>query len=371
MTHTYKNYEPVTEYTDETNFINKTDCTAEYVNETTVAGVPDSTAVIGTDANMVDNDTDDSMVMYDDTDNDTDNDTANENATVVIAHNICPQMPSQDVTDCIAKYLETGDTKYRDRVIYSHIDFVHAIIHRYHFDTMIANNASISYEDLLQVGLLGLMTAIAHFDITKQIAFSTYAFFWVRQHILRYIISVSNITIPVHLRGVLNRIAYIRYLLTEAGIEPTVQAVSDETGLTCDFVRELAQYDQPTLSLDAPVKIGGDALGEFLPDTADANIEDVVAAGVLQQTVEKYIFKLPAKDRDILFMRLGLNGYSKTYTLQEIADKYDITRERVRQIIQKHLRLMRYDKDICIAADKPYSGMSRGSWYHKSVPVEV
>lgn len=353
MIKTCKNYMSVTDYKD------------DYENSEIYAVDEENDIPYGDTYAMIDADVDNNIDTYSDTYDVDDENVVDKNAQtskvypeivetpLTAIHNIYPIMSKDELLTCIAKYQKTGDRKCRDRVVYSNINLIHSIIRRYHFDTMIYNNASVDYDDLVQVGVMGMITAIERFDCTKNVTFSTYVYYWVRQRIYRYITSVGNVTTPVHMRSLLNRIIYIKTLLSDAGIAPTIQAISDETGITCEFLRELANYDPQTVSLDAPISADvnkSTAIGEFIAD--NTNIEDDATKGMLLQAVEQYISKQPEKTRDILYMRLGLGVYNREYTLQEIADKHDLTRERVRQITLRHLRLMHNDKAILAAAGK-------------------
>lgn len=253
-----------------------------------------------------------------------------------------------EIRNNIQKYRETGDKAYRDKVILSNLDLVHCVIHRNKFDLLAANNGSFSYDDIFQAGVAGLIRAIDRYDVDMGTAFTTYAYYWVRQSVLRCITNMRGVRLPVHVREVINKLLYIRTVLQEAGVEPTCEALSKEIGLTEEYISSLLLYDLQLVSLDAPVQGEGNrdtVLGDFLADDT-VNTEQKATENFLYTALMQVVGKFTGRTYDIICMRLGVGVYSHSHSLQEIADKYELSRERIRQIIGKCLRKMRYDKQI-------------------------
>lgn len=270
-------------------------------------------------------------------------------------------MPAEEIRNCIQKYRETGDKTYRDKVIMGHFDLVHYVIHRYRYDLLATNNGNFDYDDIFQAGLEGLMSAVNHFDVDYGTTFITYAYYWVRQAMQRCILELRGFRLPVHLRERLNKILYIRNVLSDAGVEPTVAALSQETGLSEEYLSRLLQHDIQMISLDATVSeemCGTRTYGEILSDI-HADTEQKLTESALLTAVVNTVNKQTDRTRDILSMRLGINGYAHPYTLQEIANKHGLSRERVRQVAEKYLRQLKYDKQIrTIAKEYGYDTLS-------------
>jgi RNA polymerase primary sigma factor len=202
--------------------------------------------------------------------------------------------------------------------------------------------ASLPLLDLIQEGNLGLMRAVDKFQYRRGFKFSTYATWWIRQAITRAIIDTGKtIRLPAHVVQDLNRIAAARRTLERSlGRDPTLPEIAAETRLPVDKVRHALRSDVPLASLDAP--LADDAVfGDVVADPGAVTPEDALLETDARRRVRAALSALSAREREVLELRFGL-GNSHGHTLQEIADRFGVTRERVRQIEKRALqRLLR------------------------------
>ena len=201
--------------------------------------------------------------------------------------------------------------------------------------------ASVPLIDLIQEGNLGLIKAIDKFQYRRGFKFSTYATWWIRQAMTRAVMDTGRtIRLPVHVAEVLNRIASARGALTRSlKREPTVEELAAETRIPLAKVKKALRAEVSLSSLDSP--IADDAVfGDIVPDTSVLTPE----AALLQQDARRRtaaaLASLGEREREILELRFGLRN-SQARTLQEVADRFGVTRERVRQIEKRALERLR------------------------------
>jgi RNA polymerase primary sigma factor len=203
----------------------------------------------------------------------------------------------------------------------------------------------LSLAELAQEGVIGLIRAIDKFDHCKGTRLSTYATYWIRQSISRAVAAqMYTIRMPVHWVQRLGKIRrVIGQLSQELGRLPQVEEIAVRTGDTPEQVRELLQKAQDPLSLENPVGDDGATLADFVEDSLIPTLEDRVASALLGNEVRDVLLQLSPRESRIIELRYGLRD-GQALTLQDIADRFGLTRERIRQIENEALRKLRQPK---------------------------
>lgn len=257
----------------------------------------------------------------------------------------------------LALRIKDGDSEAKNELIEHNLRLVVSIAKHYKI-------SGLEMMDIIQEGNKGLMTAVDKFDVEKGFKFSTYATWWIKQSVLRYIMNNKRtIRVPVHAMESYNKINRARKeLIQELFREPTTAEVAERAGMTEEKVTQIIALTSEMVSLDAPVSTGdGDedtVIGEFVsdetltaPDEAYANKElrtkiDYVLNSVDTSGKERF----SDREKKIIYMRYGFED-GKPHTLEEIGEVMGVTRERIRQIEAKALKKLRRPSSTIILKD--------------------
>ena len=239
------------------------------------------------------------------------------------------------------KIKENGDTQAVNKLINANLRLVVSIAKKY-------IGRGLSFLDLIQEGNLGLMKAAERFDYSKGYKFSTYATWWVQQAITRAIADKSRmIRLPVHMIEMLSKIKKATIdLTTENGVAPSKEDVAQRLGISMTKLSSLIKSAQDTISIESPTTSKDDTgkLGDLIVDESTLSPDTKVTNESLLSDVRRMLSHLSQKERDVLIMRYGLDDDGVKKTLEEIGSRYNVSRERIRQIENRALSKL---KKLC------------------------
>lgn len=237
----------------------------------------------------------------------------------------------------LAQQIKKGDRKALERLTKANLRFVVSVAKQY-------QNKGLSLPDLINEGNLGLIKAAERYDETRGFKFISYAVWWIRQSILQAIAEQSRIVrLPLNQVGSVNRITReLNKFEQENERKPSVEEMADRIDLPEEKIAEAMKINTHHVSMDAPFADGEDnSLLDFLPNTDSPSTDNVLDQESLRTEIGRVLDVLNDREQKVIKAFFGIG--MQEMTLEEIGDKYNLTRERVRQIKEKAIRRLRYN----------------------------
>jgi RNA polymerase primary sigma factor len=236
----------------------------------------------------------------------------------------------------LAKKIRMGDSDALEMLVKSNLRFVVSVAKQY-------QNQGLPLSDLINEGNLGLIRAANKFDETRGFKFISYAVWWIRQAIMQAIVEQSRIIrLPVSKVGAYTKITKAFHAFEqEYQREPDVEELMEMLGMTKEEIDDYFRINTATLSTDYKVGSADDgSLSDMLYDKNDVSAEDQVMHKTVEAQLKEALSQLSERESEIISSYFGLNG-KVPMTLEEIGERFDLTRERVRQIKEKCIRQLK------------------------------
>ncbi len=247
----------------------------------------------------------------------------------------------------LAQRIRQGDEKALDRLTRANLRFVVSVAKQY-------QNQGLSLPDLINEGNMGLIKAAQKFDETRGFKFISYAVWWIRQSILQALAEQSRIVrLPLNQVGQLNKIGKAISKFEQENLRrPSAEELAEELDTPVEKIADAMKVSGRHISMDAPFVEGEDnSLIDVIANEDSPMADASLNQESLSREVERALRQLGERERDILKMFFGIG--CQEMTLEEIGAKFDLTRERVRQIKEKAIRRLKGQKSILL---KPYLG---------------
>jgi len=248
------------------------------------------------------------------------------------------ELITADEEVALAKRIREGDQVALEKLTKSNLRFVVSVAKQY-------QNQGLSLPDLINEGNLGLIKAAKRFDETRGFKFISYAVWWIRQSILQALAEQSRIVrLPLNQVGSLNKInkAFSK-LEQQFEREPSAEELSEILELPQDKVADTMRVSGRHVSMDAPFVNGEEnSLLDVLVNHDSPRADNMLMNESLQREIERSLSTLTERERDVVKLFFGI-GINHGLTLEEIGAKFDLTRERVRQIKEKAIRRLRHN----------------------------
>lgn len=246
------------------------------------------------------------------------------------------QMITPDEEVELAQQIKTGNKEALDKLVKANLRFVVSVAKQY-------QNQGLGLQDLINEGNLGLIKAAKRFDETRGFKFISYAVWWIRQSISHAIADQSRIVrLPVNQLGAVNRIKKeISRLEQVYNRPPTVEEIAEVIDLPPDKIGEIVKIAARHISMDAPISNDDDTnfIDTFVSEEV-THTDSILIRESLEKEISHTLDVLDDRERELICMFFGI-GKSHEYTLDEIGEKFNITREGARQIKEKALKKLR------------------------------
>jgi len=239
----------------------------------------------------------------------------------------------------LAKKIKAGDESALDKMVRSNLRFVVSVSKQY-------QNQGLSLPDLINEGNLGLIKAAQRFDETRGFKFISYAVWWIRQSILQALAEQARIVrLPLNKIGSINKVNKVFSKLEQKfEREPTHEEIADNLGVLSDDVKDSIRNTGKHISMDAPLLSSEDDAGnmyEVLTSEDSPKPDGSLLSESLRKEIERALSTLSSREADVLRLYFGLHG-GPAMTLEEIGERFALTRERVRQIKEKAIRRLKH-----------------------------
>jgi RNA polymerase primary sigma factor len=238
----------------------------------------------------------------------------------------------------LARRAARGEQDAKDRLIKANLRFVVNVAKKY-------QNQGLTLSDLISEGNLGLITAVDKFDVEKGYHFISYAVWWIKQSILKAICEKSRmIRLPLNRANELLQIEKVkREIGSNKDGEADIDEIADFLDMDKSRINDLINASKEFVSLETPLSSDKDAntISDLMEDTKGADPEEMMIDKTLQESIEEVLSTLTDKESSVIRFRFGLNG-ERPHSLKEIGDKYNLTKERIRQIEKKAISRLRH-----------------------------
>ncbi len=245
----------------------------------------------------------------------------------------------------LAQRIKAGDQKALDKLVKANLRFVVSVSKQY-------QNQGLSLPDLINEGNMGLIKAAQRFDETRGFKFISYAVWWIRQSILQALAEQSRIVrLPLNKIGAINKINKT-FAKLEQELEPIAEEISELLDILPEDIRETMKNQGRHMSMDAPLGNleDGGSMYELLENTHEVTPDNELIKESLRNEIDRALTGLTSREADVVRLYYGLSG-GHSHSLEEIGEKFELTRERVRQIKEKAVRRLKHASKSRILKD--------------------
>lgn len=244
-----------------------------------------------------------------------------------------PLEPDQEAD--LALRIRRGDLQARNELVTANLRFVVSVAKQY-------QNLGVPLDDLINEGNIGLIRAAERFDPTKGFKFASFAVWWIRQAILSFLVDKSRmVRLPQNITHVISRIRSAANAFEQENQRPPSTAeLAERTGMSEEKLEEYIGHVSSTISMDAPLSSDTDVtIGEMLEDTSSEAADRVLIAESLRHDLQVAMNSISRREQEIIRLYYGMDDESRS--MDEIAMDYHLSRERVRQLIDRSVATIR------------------------------